>query len=42
LRLSGFLAQTKKASVFEIERKSVLFKKKQAMLFYFLLALWSH
>jgi hypothetical protein len=32
-----FLAQTKKASVLEIERKFVLFKKR-TVLFYFLLA----
>jgi hypothetical protein len=33
-----FLAQTKKASVLEIERKFVFVLKKRAVLFYFLLA----
>jgi hypothetical protein len=36
-----FLAQIKKAGVLEIERKLFYFKK-GAMLFYFLLAFWSH
>jgi hypothetical protein len=36
-----FLAQTKKASVLEKERKFVLYKKR-AVLFSFLLAFWSH
>jgi hypothetical protein len=33
LIISFFLAQTKKATVLEIERKFVMFKKKQAILF---------